>query len=124
MNVNKQDFQTMGADIALALAQEFGESMTYSNRGGVAVTVYGFPESETKELLDAVGGNSKLDQEDTTATFQIPYQTGFPPATGVSVTDVIAWDGRNWDVVTPKVDSAKAMWVLQCVRQKMRRIGA
>lgn len=121
----RTDIRDAAASIHASLSQDvLGEVMTYSKRGAAPVTVYGIPEGESKQLSGSVEGNSKLDQEETEKSFKIARQSTFPPTGGVSITDVIAWNGTNWDVVKADIGSLGAVWKLQCVRQKMRRIGA
>lgn len=92
--------------------------ITYSHRGGGAVTLTANFGPDSKQLAEELG----CDVEDTAKTFYIPRQTNFPPTNGVSISDEIVWNSKTWDVVRYTVDSVGAHFVIDCVYTQARRI--
>lgn len=117
----RSEIVTTAAQLALATCQVFGDVATYSNKGGVGVTVYCDPQDESRELADVLG----VSAEQTARRFFIPAQTSFPPATSIAIADEITYPTNAsyvYSVVRWETDSAGAGYNLDCVRKRVARI--
>lgn len=92
MNAAISDFQTMGSDMFLMIAQEWGALMTYSSRGTTAIPVYGIISRGSSKMVKTLGSRVR----ETTNIFWIGKQgsgtTLFPPAVGIMEDDTITDD--------------------------------
>lgn len=110
--------------LAACVVEQYGESGTYSHRGGAGVTVYGSPGKRQIEIVRQNGIDIELIQ----MSFTLPKQTNFPPdATkdggGITIDDTLTLNGRVYYVMPGTTqDSSRAVYVLNLENEEARRL--
>lgn len=117
----RQDLQDEISSVALEMAQEFGEQVTYTHRG-TATKVYAIVYNEG-EATNKVWANTRV--RELPKTFEIPVQAGFPPSDlpfpGDTITDEV---GDLYVVETWKADDVRAVFTFRdCKNSKAKTTG-
>lgn len=118
----RSDLQSAAAMAALDVCRALGETISYSNRGATAVTLYAAPDEEVKETAEVLGAMA----EESTRSFFIPLQTSFPPDNGISINDEISYPTDatyTYRITSFKADATGAGYDVKTVRSQITKLG-
>lgn len=115
--------QSIAARISLKLCKKFGIQIGYRSRGATAVSVWCKPSGVSNARSEEVVGSTVQAKE---RSFVIPIQTGFPPAGGLMINDVIVdenselWRVKGWDNIKGQ-DDLEYEYEVDCVKYTPKR---
>ena len=121
----RTDLRDAAALVHYELSTEFGVTLTYSSKGGSAVTVYGSPTGLDGKTLDLFN----LQNAESRVSFNIARQTNFPPTYGIQMGDAIVWAQDEVTSVTYRVemgsnpDGIGAVYDVQAVNLHVQKAG-
>ena len=123
MNEIRDELRDNVAIEALAVCEVYGARVSYLDRAGdTPVEVWCIPGAEQRKL----SAHGSFQEEETTRSFTIPRQCGFPPANEPSSSAQITYAGHTWALVSEggefwKRDSVGACFTCTAMRNQPRR---
>jgi len=123
VNEFRQELRDCAALEALEVCKVDGDQCVYLDRmGNTQITVWCIPGPESRRLVK----RGSIQEEETSRTFTIPLQDGFPPANEPSVAAQILYDGFTWSLTdeggeTWKRDPVGACYICTAIRHQARR---
>jgi hypothetical protein len=118
----RTDIRDAAAQTALAVCMTFGDTITYSDRGGAAVTLYAAPDDESVADVNILG----LEADQTTRRFTVPKQANFPPTNGIRTGAEIKYPttaAYSYFVVSAEADTLGAAYTVTTTRKHATRLN-